>query len=317
MSEVTNLVNLSYNDCTTCFLTFGSEFVASLNQSNSGPQIQVETPTTPASVFEVSDSSVESTTNETDLCSEELYFDEEYLYLFLLIPAALIVAILAILSKRKYKYRDCCGGHPGLIYPVNLLQDYKDRFTIAAAFALTAWQMLSIILGNDFYPFPRPEPNIEHKAFYVLAACIIYAFVYYPIFACLSFKSVVSYALGTLYVWALGIIFVINNGYCWPGDKRALALDIAEDLPAWFCLAWLCTVFPLRFLMKCWKVEALEKFSMSSNLLRYQIDHIADVFKKNHQRPVEKRWYDSMIYRSIPGKNFLWQKKSNEKFLFK
>lgn len=229
-----------------------------------------------------------STIAKHGFCCPGYVIDESVFFLYCLIPSFLIIIILSAVKKRKLLWPQTAGGRPGLIYPINLLQDHEQRFSIATAFALTTFVMLNLILGNGEYPFPHSEVPFGQGPFYKLAAWIIYALVYYPVFVCLSTKSTISYGLGTFYVWFLTTEKLINNGYCWMGDQAALALSIIEDLPAWYCYAWLCVIFPIRFIKKFFHAKFPVKYSMKSDQLRFQIDHVEKIFKRHRQPPPEK-----------------------------
>lgn len=288
---------ITYDGCIPCFESFGAAFLESLEQNGS------KTSSVPEST------TVAPSSPDLGFCQKSLILKPSILYPYALILAFTLILLLAAIRKRKFG--GFCWGHPGLVYPVNLLQDYKNRFTISAAFGLTAWQMLSLILGSNTYPFPLQHRIMEFKPFYVLAACLIYAFLYYPIFACLSAKNLVSYGLGTFYVWVATIFFIINNRYCWNGDKRALALDLIEDFPAWFCLIWLCAIFSFRFLTKLKNFQCGQKFE-NFNEFEFQKKLVKELFQKKNfklkQSGLFQKWFHRLIYQPISGlpiiKNF-------------
>lgn len=179
--------------------------------------------------------------------------------------------------------------------PVNLIELQRHRFSYVASFTFISWVMLDILLapflgdkesgGLPFYPNEmdvmwnaKCNEKALHRhsflfstffsAFMLLVACLQYAVVFYPVFASITSEHVLGYVLGTIYIWTLALVFVLDKCIChddFPVSYRFdissfhksvvfqedNALAIASNAPPLICLAYLTVSLPLRLVGTC------------------------------------------------------------------
>ncbi|XP_028396775.1 stimulated by retinoic acid gene 6 protein-like [Dendronephthya gigantea] len=126
-------------------------------------------------------------TNQTNLSSNEsptaaaCDVDTRYYPHFLLIPAAMILTILAFLRRRKSYKKDFWGGRPGLVIPVDFLGIDHDRLATMFVFGAATESIITLVTK-----FEISGSNGWEKAFLLFGIAIEYAVIYYPYFACLT-----------------------------------------------------------------------------------------------------------------------------------
>ncbi|XP_033114951.1 stimulated by retinoic acid gene 6 protein-like [Anneissia japonica] len=120
------------------------------------------------------------------------------------VASACIVGLFFMLQRRKRLCLGCTSGLPGIIYPVNLVDAYSDRFTFASAFCSTLKCVLDLFLGVNYIEIDvtdvpdvlKGTVNVITLAINVLLVCI----AFYPVFLCLTTQfRVFGNAIGLVY----------------------------------------------------------------------------------------------------------------------
>lgn len=181
-------------------------------------------------------------------------------------PMAVIVTmILAILTNRG----KCCitkGGRPYCIYPINLLDGYKDRFGYACIFGAMTVQLIDVLLKGttlsgafaivdlkiNFDHYPLLSPFVTAVLLIINVALIVTAF--YPLFICISTDyRLVGAVLGiicTIYrlgmgLWSVSQCRMLTTDYT--GKYTLVKYNtLFYNAPSLICLAGLLAKFILE-----------------------------------------------------------------------
>ncbi|XP_077989086.1 stimulated by retinoic acid gene 6 protein-like [Glandiceps talaboti] len=141
----------------------------------------------------------------------------------LLVPASLIVILLAFLTKRKNMYLHILGGRPGLPITVNLLDESDKRIAFVAAFGATTTSVIDLF-KNDYY-FNIPTNETWVKVFVGMVNVAGIGIVFYPIFACIATKNkVVGSFIGFFYTATWVVFWMWQQVAC----PKAASLTISD-----------------------------------------------------------------------------------------
>ncbi|XP_066016865.1 stimulated by retinoic acid gene 6 protein-like isoform X5 [Pocillopora verrucosa] len=75
-----------------------------------------------------------------------------------LLPALVIIFILAFVKRRVKSGLQNCNGYPGLLIPFDFLSGFGNRFTIAVMFGATSSTCLNMFLQPENGIFQMPDP---------------------------------------------------------------------------------------------------------------------------------------------------------------
>ena len=121
--------------------------------------------------------------------------DETYYPHLLLIPAGIIITILAFLRQRRTFKKEVCGGRPGIVVPIDFLGMDHDRLAIMCVYGAATGSILLLITKSI-----SGQKNAWEKAFLLIGTCIEFAFLYYPYFGCLaSYHRIIGALMGFSY----------------------------------------------------------------------------------------------------------------------
>ncbi|XP_028414139.1 stimulated by retinoic acid gene 6 protein-like [Dendronephthya gigantea] len=123
--------------------------------------------------------------------------DENFFRHLFLVPAGIILTVLAFLRRRRSFKKDICGGRPGLVIPVDFLGFDHDRLAIMFVFGATAGTILDLLLHLNIN---TAVSNSWTTAFLTIGLALEPAFLYYPYFACLaSYHRIIGAMMGFPY----------------------------------------------------------------------------------------------------------------------
>ncbi|XP_071954207.1 stimulated by retinoic acid gene 6 protein-like [Antedon mediterranea] len=178
----------------------------------------VQTTNTGGVFFELSASIPNNLTDEENLCLEATYSFTDWLKWSQLASICIIV-LFTLLQRRKRLYLECNSGIPGVIYPVNLVDAYSDRFTFASAFCSSLKCVLDLFSGVSYFEIDtthvadiwKGTVNIITIAFNVLLISV----AFYPIFICLSTQyRLIGNAIGLMYTTYWAFYYTYNLIAC-------------------------------------------------------------------------------------------------------
>ncbi|KAJ8310429.1 hypothetical protein KUTeg_012294 [Tegillarca granosa] len=200
--------------------------------------------------------------NGTGIQTSTEAINHEKYYLFLMIPAILLIVLLSFTQKRHSFRTDVLHGRPGLVYPMNFLGRSK-RFLYGAAFGSIAYLCVQMMFEKKLV-VKYSGPN-SLKVFIVMFSVLVYGVDFYPLFASLAVDSVLGYVIGSVYSLILTIMFFIQTfSYHEKYSARTLFLTILHSLPLLICLVFTTLAFPVRlFLFVRNKSKSNEKNSKS------------------------------------------------------
>ncbi|CAB4013971.1 Hypothetical predicted protein, partial [Paramuricea clavata] len=75
--------------------------------------------------------------------------DQKYLPHLLLIPAGIIITILAFLQQRRSFKKEVWGGRPGIVVPIDFLGMDHDRLAIMCVFGAATGSIFLLIFRNN------------------------------------------------------------------------------------------------------------------------------------------------------------------------
>ncbi|XP_046574363.1 stimulated by retinoic acid gene 6 protein-like [Haliotis rubra] len=175
----------------------------------------------------------------SDDTGSDISFNYDDFTHYTVIPAVVIILLLAFLEKRK-SGRGIYDGGPALIVPLNLLDGYENRFAFAAAFGAVTNEILSLFLETQ-YSFEYP---LWAFALILQVRTVEVAVVCFPLFACIATRHrLVGSVCGLLYSILLcgGILTdLVQRVRLSAGTSTVFELSpIATDVPVLLCYMYL------------------------------------------------------------------------------
>ncbi|XP_077989011.1 stimulated by retinoic acid gene 6 protein-like isoform X1 [Glandiceps talaboti] len=205
---------------------------------------------------------------------------------------ATIVA-LSFLQRRKYLWLNKLKGRPGIIYPVNVLDDRKYRYSYAAAFGLAAGSVASFFIQSLFIGNPFSGLGPIGKVLVLILIVLIYGILYYPVFVCITMESIVSYVIGTIYSWIFLSYQILQLFLCTGGFPVWMTFLLL--MPVILCAVFLSVRFPV-FLVKL--------------LLEYRDTGQLQInFVERMSKTYQAKYVKTLLY----GHNTLKNERQNEK----
>ncbi|XP_006813728.2 receptor for retinol uptake stra6-like [Saccoglossus kowalevskii] len=159
------------------------------------------------------------------------------------VVSIILMVALSFLQKRKFLKMDICHGRPGVIYPVNLLDDRTCRFTYAAAFGLASASIFKYLVGEGD-PFGVKDVPSYLKALWLIVVVTFTGSAYYPLFVSITLESVVTYIIGTIYSWIFLIRTILDVFLC-NKESETSGVMTAAQLPVLTCALYLSIRFPI------------------------------------------------------------------------
>ncbi|CAG2257039.1 STRA6 [Mytilus edulis] len=128
------------------------------------------------------------------------------------------------------------------------IYEMKNRISFIAAFGAISFLFYEVIL-NSRYIFPFTG-HLGVRFFVILFSVVCYGFIYFPIFAALTLKSPIGYAIGSLHVWVFTYKAYDDTFGCASKiDSLDQFLVVLRDWPKLLAISYLAIAMPVRFLI--------------------------------------------------------------------
>jgi hypothetical protein len=182
-----------------------------------------------------------------DECPRSIHVDDVAYYRFVTIAAVVLIIALQLLKQWRERQGGKCWP-PVVIWPVDLIGQRRHRFPYVAAFNVSAWTLLTVIMGDS--PLKLETSIAPISSLLKLCTCVVLAIIFYPVFASISSNDVIGFALGGAYVWMLTIVHALTNypNPCPNGVISSETYDAFQFVPCLFWLLYLCIYFPYRII---------------------------------------------------------------------
>ncbi|XP_028413354.1 stimulated by retinoic acid gene 6 protein-like [Dendronephthya gigantea] len=251
--------------------------------------------------------------NSGSTTSVECDVDKTYYPHIFLLPAGIIITILAFLRRRTSFKKDLWGGRPGVVVPVDFLGIDRDRLSTMFVFGAATGSIVILVakLGIE-------GRNAWENAFLTVGIAIECAFIYYPYFACLTtHHKIIGALMGLPYA---AIFFGVSlTAYYQRCNKATWQVNIGKTLssiPVILCQLFILGkfIFVLRneiqecglFSVVSFSRNETDTSSAPVKLVRpWYRNYVKDLIKRRrpHQYPcAELEFYLRKIYN--PQKDF-------------
>ncbi|XP_053573305.1 receptor for retinol uptake STRA6 [Bombina bombina] len=172
----------------------------------------------------------------------------EGLYHVILAPLSLgIMLLLSFLVKRRTLCRTRCKGVPGLLSPLNLLEDSGNRWIPCAVFGLLFSSLCRLLLDPSTINFIL-EYGGQHQELWKILALFYYPALYYPLLACYGVQRTAGYILGTLLSWLHCGALIWQKAECPQTKQFYRYYSLLSTVPQICCLLLLSAVYPALLL---------------------------------------------------------------------
>ncbi|XP_063170016.1 receptor for retinol uptake STRA6 isoform X1 [Candoia aspera] len=176
-------------------------------------------------------------------CQLTIPFD---LYHSCMAPISLVILlILSLLVKRKKCYPNCWNGAPGLLSPVNFLEEVQNKGLAIVVFGILFSSLCVLMLDNNPLPFIS-NSSIQNREYWKMLALLYYPAFYYPLLACATVRHRVGYLLGCLLSWCHCVLSVWQKVECPQSPKIYRYYSLLSYLPIILCLAMLSLWYPMK-----------------------------------------------------------------------
>ncbi|XP_039193497.1 receptor for retinol uptake STRA6 [Crotalus tigris] len=208
-------------------------------------------------------------------CQLTVPFD---LYHCSMAPISLVILlVLSLLVKRKKLHPDFWKGAPGLLSPMNFLEETQNKGLAIAVFGILFSSLCVLLLDNDPLPFIS-NSSIQNREYWKMLALLYYPAFYYPLLACATVQHRVGYLLGCLLSWCHCVLYIWQKVECPQSPKIYRYYSLLSYLPIILCLAMLSLWYPMK-LVESFKGDAkmaTEKVPGSS----YYEDYLKHILTK-------------------------------------
>lgn len=154
-----------------------------------------------------------------------------------------VLLALSFLVKRRRLCRNSCGGVPGLLHPVGLLEHGYHKGIPAAVFGLVFCSLCFVVLDGKPFPFIT-EASEDTKEYWKMLSLLYYPAMYYPLLACAAVKSKAGYLLGSLLSWVHCGIQIWHKAECPYSLEIYRYYSLMRSLPQLLFLAFLSLLYP-------------------------------------------------------------------------
>uniref|UniRef100_A0A8D0L4N7 Receptor for retinol uptake STRA6 n=1 Tax=Sphenodon punctatus TaxID=8508 RepID=A0A8D0L4N7_SPHPU len=172
-----------------------------------------------------------------------------------------------MLVKRKNLYQSCWHGAPGLLSPVNFLEEKGHQGLAVAVFGILFSSLCMLVLDND--PLPFIASSTQHnREYWKIMALLYYPAFYYPLIACATVRHRAGYLLGCLLSWCHCVVHIWQKADCPQSPKIYRYYSLLSYLPVIFCLMVLSLWYPALLVRSFteWEVGAWGPKSLSLGL---------------------------------------------------
>ncbi|NXN19207.1 STRA6 protein, partial [Indicator maculatus] len=170
------------------------------------------------------------------------------LYHLCMAPLSLAVLLgLSLLVKRRRLHRSCWSGVPGLLSPVNFLEEEGNRGLVAAVFGILLSSLCVLVLDKDPLPFITHSSH-STREYWKILALLYYPAFYYPLLACATVRHRLSYLLGCLLSWCHCVVHIWQKVDCPQSPKIYRYYSTLSYIPIIICLLLLSLWYPALLL---------------------------------------------------------------------
>ncbi|XP_034265426.1 receptor for retinol uptake STRA6 isoform X2 [Pantherophis guttatus] len=161
-------------------------------------------------------------------------------------PISLVILlILSLLVKRRKLYPDFWNGAPGLLSPMNFLEETQNKGLAIAVFGILFSSLCALLLDKDPLPFIA-NSSIQNREYWKMLALFYYPAFYYPLLACATVRHRVGYLLGCLLSWCHCVVYIWQKVECPQSSKIYRYYSLLSYLPIILGLAMLSLWYPMK-----------------------------------------------------------------------
>ena len=184
-----------------------------------------------------------------DLCIENSNMDS-LIFCLLNVVSLFVMLCASCCVKRKSCLKSVCGGRPGPLVPLNMLDNYTNRIGLAVTFGVVVHYCYYVLFADYDRLFFTYGSNLLRRlpsclaVLVKLACCVLISHVAYP---CFVFQTTRNKFVGSLcgffYVgmWFATEMFKIS--YQSANCRKAVVVDSLVNLPSYVCLLLLLIKF--------------------------------------------------------------------------
>nr|XP_034969489.1 receptor for retinol uptake STRA6 [Zootoca vivipara] len=201
------------------------------------------------------------------------------LYHACMAPVSLaVLLILSLLVKRKKLYKNCWDGAPGLLSPVQFLEEEGHKGLSVAVFGILFSSLCILVLDNDPLPFISGS-STQNREYWKIMALLYYPAFYYPLIACATVRHRAGYFLGCLLSWCHCVVHLWQKVECPQSPKIYRYYSLLSYLPIILCLAVLSLWYPAQ-LVKSFKEQKRKKVMEELPGSGYCEDYLKNILAK-------------------------------------
>ncbi|KAG8440266.1 hypothetical protein GDO86_006148 [Hymenochirus boettgeri] len=191
------------------------------------------------------------------------------LYHLILAPLSLLtMLLLSLLIRRRKLCRSCCWSVPGLLSPLNFLEDSGNVWIPCAVFGLLFSCLWRFLLDPTVFDFIT-ELGGPHKGFCKILALFYYPILYYPLLACQSVQRTIGYIIGTVLSWLHCGALIWQIAECPQTPQFYRYYSLLSTLPQIFCLILLSVVYPFLLFNRLRQSSVKEQMLGTNNYIKY------------------------------------------------
>ncbi|XP_028922374.1 receptor for retinol uptake STRA6 isoform X2 [Ornithorhynchus anatinus] len=188
---------------------------------------------------------------------------------------------LTLLVKRRRLSRECWTGVPGLLSPVNFLEEEGPRGPAAAVFGILFSSLCVLVLAEN------PMPMLTHtsaagREFWKIIALLYYPAYYYPLIACATVRHRVGYILGCLLSWTHCGVLIWQKVECPQSPEIYRYYSLLSHLPIILFLLFLSFWYPKLLLKSFTQKRTSAGLEMPGN--HYYQEYLKHVLDPRKQR---------------------------------
>ncbi|XP_033016480.1 receptor for retinol uptake STRA6 [Lacerta agilis] len=218
------------------------------------------------------------------------------LYHACMAPVSLaVLLILSLLVKRKKLYKNCWDGAPGLLSPVQFLEEEGHKGLSVAVFGILFSSLCILVLDSDPLPFITGS-STQNREYWKIMALLYYPAFYYPLIACATVRHRAGYFLGCLLSWCHCVVHLWQKVECPQSPKIYRYYSLLSYLPIILCLVVLSLWYPAQ-LAKSFKEQKRKKVTEELPGSGYYEDYLKNILAKRTPNKSISRAKPSLLSR--------------------
>ncbi|XP_028418948.1 stimulated by retinoic acid gene 6 protein-like [Dendronephthya gigantea] len=235
--------------------------------------------------------------------------DTRYYPHLLLLPAAIILTILASLRRRKSFKKHVWGGRPGLVVPIDFLGIDHHRLASMFVFGAATGSIIVLVASLGLQ-----GKNAWERVFFVVGIAIECAFLYYPFFACLTtYHKIIGAMMGLPYCAIFFCLYLTSTFQkCKNNSSFLTKALVLTEMPIIICYVFIMAkfIFVLYWEIKNYGIRGEQFFpgdnkrtSPQVKLVRpWLMEHVKNIFKPKPREYGRVEFYLRKFYN--PQKDF-------------